>query len=176
MTFDWQTIINLVLFAMLVVAFTFAIWSYVKTNNIKNNNPSVPIGNNTYINNIASAPNLVAYDTNATTSYALKSTDNGTTFLLTGDNADTAIFTFNTTPESYGVRDKNNNLIKGYYIKVTNATVSATIGVASSPYNGEAGGPVISRFNLPPGVSAHYFQAISTAIDGVAPDQLWILH
>jgi hypothetical protein len=93
MIWDWQVIINFVLFAMIVTAFVFAIWSYVKTNAIKNSeSPSVPTvinDNNTYVNNIASAPNVVMMGAAAQpTSYTLKTTDNGSDILLYPDLGD----------------------------------------------------------------------------------------
>ena len=115
MVFNWRAIINFILFAMIVVAFTFAIWSYVKTNAIKNSNsPSIPTvinDNNTYVNNIASAPNVVGYsieDSDAT--YNLKSTDNGTTYYVFTefDSPGTLIFNF------------PSKLPDGFYITVIN--------------------------------------------------------
>jgi hypothetical protein len=94
MAWDWQVFIKFILFAMLVVAFTFAIWSYVKTNAIKNSeSPSISNfinDNNTYVNNIASAPNVVFMGSNGLpNSYTLKSTDNGSDILLWPDPLDT---------------------------------------------------------------------------------------
>jgi hypothetical protein len=94
MTWNWQVFIKFILFAMLVTALVFAIWSYIKTNAIKNSeSPSISNfinDNNTYVNNIASAPNVVFMGTGAQpTSYTLKTTDNGSDILLWPDAFDT---------------------------------------------------------------------------------------
>ena len=122
MDINWQMIFNFVLFAMIVTAFTFAIWSYIKTNAIKNSNsPSVDSsvnGNNTYVNNIASAPNIVFFPTQAVDglygTYIPKKSDNGTEFIIgpVGLGPELEIkFDFN----------KNfDTLPAGFYFKVSN--------------------------------------------------------
>lgn len=123
MIWDWQVIIKFILFAMLVVAFTFAIWAYVKTNAIKNSNsPSITndiYDNNTYVNNIASAPNLVFMGTSMsdTTSYTLKTTDNGSDILLWPNPLDTPEDLTITLPKG---------LPFGFYVRVTNMNPNPT--------------------------------------------------
>jgi hypothetical protein len=125
---NWQMIINFILFAMIVTAFTFSIWSYIKTNAIKNSNsPSVKSlfnDNNTYVNNIASAPNVIsAVLLNPTQTYKLKSTDNGSTIIpisLAIDNRELAL----------DCSDVNN--INGFYINVISN--SQIIGVETSAF------------------------------------------
>jgi hypothetical protein len=123
MTWNWQVIISFVLFVMLVVAFTFAIWSYVKTNAIKNSeSPSVQTvinDNNTYVNNIASAPNVVTMGgANLPTSYTLKTTDNGSEiFLYPG---------FLGTPLELTI-EVPNGLPDGFYVKAINVNDNPVI-------------------------------------------------
>jgi hypothetical protein len=164
MTFDWQTIINLVLFAMLVVAFTFAIWSYIKTNNIKNSNsgsvPTVINDNNTYVNNIASAPNLVTMRLGISDqTYKPKSTDNGSDILVmsTGSGLKAKFDVLNF------VRDSKNNIIFGYYFNVINGNI---IGGDDIEIWSNFGGVGYSlQYTLAPGQSAYYRQYISDVID-----------
>lgn len=125
MTWNWQTIINFILFAMIIVAFVFAIWSYVKTNAIKNSNsPSVPTvinDNNTYVNNIASAPNVVLYQLNydgSDTNYKLQSTDNGTTYYSAPLPA---------YPSQKLIFDINYSLPSGFYVNVVNSHNTDTL-------------------------------------------------
>ena len=161
MEVNWQMIINFILFAMLVVAFTFAIWSYVKTNTIKNSNsPSVPTvinDNNTYVNNISSAPNLVRFDLgNADQTYTPQSTDNGSTILITSDAPGIkANFKIGS-----GVVDSNNNRVMGYYIQVINGNLSggSNIDIYS---NAIFDGPMMLQFTLAPGEYGYYYQSIS---------------
>ena len=161
MNINWQAIINFILFAMIVTAFVFAIWSYVKTNTIKNSNsgsvPSVINDNNTYVNNIASAPNLVTFDLgSADKTYAPQSTDNGSTILLKSSAAGLkANFNIGT-----GVKDSKNSLVAGYYINVINGNLSGgdNIDVYS---NDGVGGPMLLKYTLAPGESAYYYQYIS---------------
>jgi hypothetical protein len=109
---------------MIVVAFTFAIWSYVKTNQIKNSNsPSVPNvinDNNTYVNNIASAPNtaiITQYDSSR--EYELQTTDNGTTFYCIpspGTVLGNLIFNLDTSKLPFG-----------FYVNIINASKTLTL-------------------------------------------------
>jgi hypothetical protein len=186
MVFNWRAIINFILFAMIVVAFTFAIWSYVKTNAIKNSNsPSVSTvinDNNTYVNNIASAPNSVLINAPILSNpiYKLSSTDNGTTFLLTGDNNSVVIFDIPPIPNvsnGTGVLDKDGKLISGYYIKVVNMNNETTgniIEIDSNQINGNPPMGWISRFKLKPGQEAYYYQKLSGVDGKVSADQGWI--
>jgi hypothetical protein len=159
MEVNWQMVINFILFAMLVVAFTFAIWSYVKTNTIKNSDsgsvPSIINDNNTYVNNISSAPNLVRFPLgNADQTYKLKSTDNGSTILITSSGGTKANFDV-----GFGVVDSKNNRIMGYYIQVINGNLSGggNIDIYSN-FNNNSMSP---EFTLAPGEYGYYFQSIS---------------
>lgn len=132
---------------MIVVAFTFAIWSYVKTNAIKNSNsPSVPSvinDNNTYVNNIASAPNVVLYRLNSDasdTKYKLKSTDNGTTYYsspLYPSSSQKLIF------------DIDTSLPDGFYVNLINTDNINTLHFAYTLNGGEYSG--IVNIDLLPG-------------------------
>jgi hypothetical protein len=158
---NWQTLINVILFAMLIVAFVFAIWSYIKTNDIKNSNsgsvPSVINDNNTYVNNIASAPNLVTFDLGSSDkTYIPKSTDNGSTILVKSSSSGLkANFDIGTD-----VTDNKNVIVKGYYINVMNGNLSGgdSIDIYS---NSGLGGPMLLKYTLAPGESAYYYQEIS---------------
>jgi hypothetical protein len=126
MQVNWQTVINIILFAMLIVAFTFSIWSYLKTNSIKNSNsPSLPFpppdvpdapvinNNNTYVNNIASAPTLVSigeYDEEDNMTYKVQSTDNGSNIAVIPSKDNYIINLDFTNVES----------IPGFYVKISN--------------------------------------------------------
>lgn len=173
MTFNWQAIINFILFAMIVVAFVFAIWSYVKTNNIKNANsgsvPSVVNDNNTYVNNIASAPNLVTMNLGAADkTYTPKSTDNGSTILVKSTAAGLkANFEIGT-----GVKDSKNNLVNGYYINVVNGNLTGGDNVEIYSNDG-VGGPMLLKYTLAPGESAYYYQYISDLINSSASTTGW---
>ena len=128
---NWQAIFNFILFVMIIVAFTFAIWSYVKSNAIKNSNsPSIPQSkvnsNNTYVNNIASAPNLVTLGfTVDNANYKLKSTDNGSNIVVLP------------TSDNYIVNlDFTDVLgIKGFYIKLYNLLTPNNPLLSTGPYN-----------------------------------------
>jgi hypothetical protein len=161
MNVNWQAIINFILFAMIVTAFVFAIWSYVKTNTIKNSNsgsvPSVINDNNTYVNNIASAPNLVTFDLGiADKTYAPQSTDNGSTMLLKSSAAGLKA-NFNI---GAGVKDSKNSLVAGYYINVINGNLTGGNDIAVYS-NDSFGGPMLLKYTLTPGESAYYYQLIS---------------
>lgn len=161
MNINWQAIINFILFAMLVVAFTFSIWAYIKTNAIKNSNsgsvPSVINDNNTYVNNIASAPNLVTFDLGiADKTYAPQSTDNGSTILLKSSAAGLkANFNIGT-----GVKDSKNKNVSGYYLYVVNGNLTGGQNIDIYSNDG-VGGPMLSKYTLAPGESAYYYQLIS---------------
>ena len=173
MTWNWQAIINFILFAMIVVAFTFAIWSYIKTNTIKNANsgsvPSVINDNNTYVNNIASAPNLVTMNLGAEDrTYAPKSTDNGSTILVKSTDAGLkANFDIGT-----GVKDSKNGIINGYYLNVINGNPSGgnSIDIYSNSF---LGGVMLLKYTLAPGESAYFYQYISDLITPFSSSGDW---
>jgi hypothetical protein len=158
MSLNWQAIINFILFAMIVVAFTFAIWSYVKTNAIKNSNsPSVPTvinDNNTYVNNIASAPNAVLYsltDDNDYT-YNLKSTDNGTTYYVSNTSGSSGKLILNI----------QSSLPDGFYINVNNiGTNTFHLQAISNGYQDNS-----NNYDLAPGQYAILGKQISDIING----------
>jgi hypothetical protein len=173
MTWNWQAIINFILFAMIIVAFVFAIWSYIKTNTIKNANsgsvPSVINDNNTFVNNIASAPNLVTMNLGAEDrTYAPKSTDNGSTILVKSTSPNLkANFDIGT-----GVKDSKNGIVNGYYLNVVNGNASAgdSIDIYS---NDGVGGPMLLKYTLAPGESAYYYQYISDLINSSTLSTGW---
>jgi hypothetical protein len=161
MSLNWQAIINFILFAMIVVAFVFSIWSYVKTNNIKNtNSPSVKkklLGSNTYVNDIPSSPGLIYLPiTGLNSTYAAEYFMNGSTILLTSDAPTSVLFT-NTYPRSDA---------PGFYFKIVNANPVDSIDIQSDISN-----PVGTIFTLAAGESAYFYDFI-TNLNG-SPVQGW---
>jgi hypothetical protein len=172
MTWNWQVIISFVLFAMIVTAFTLAIWSYVKTNAIKNSeSPSISNfinDNNTYVNNIASAPNVVYlyseynYDTN----YTLTSTDNGTNFIYRSNIAIPAGSGDNPKLNLIGNKIVNSkgDIIKGYYVTIENVNAPGGQDVEI------AGGLGTTEYYvLPPGERVYYVQEVTGISPSVSP-------
>ena len=156
MEVNWRMVLSIILFAMLIVAFIFAIWAYVNTTKVKTNVPSVINDNNTYINNIASAPNLVTYFLDGSSTYVPKSTDNGSTILVKGFGSGLIA---NFDIGKGGVKDSKNSKIPGYYFKVFNGNLigGANIDIYSNSYNGTMG----LVCTLQPGQTVYYFQLAS---------------
>ena len=92
--------------------------------------------------------------------YTPKSTDNGSTILVTSGAAGLkANFDIGA-----GVKDSKNNIINGYYINVVNGNLSGgdNIDIYS---NLVFGGPMLLQYTLAPGESAYYYQNISDVLN-----------
>ena len=166
--FDAKAIINLLLLLVTIASFVFAIWSYIKTGSIKNSlSPSIPYGpksNNTFVNTVASAPNLVKLNLSSGSSlYTPQSIDNGMTLLLTSilDNQ-SMIFTL----PNGGVKDSNKNVINGYYFKILNGNPSG--GKSIEIYSGST-----LECTLAPGGYMYYSQNISNLLTPESVSSGW---
>ena len=153
---DWQMFINVILFAIIIAAFVLAILSFVRVQKVATAGPVVVNGNNTYIKNVSSAPNLVTFDLGITDkTYAPKSTDNGSTIIL---KSSAALVNANFDIGTTGVVNNKNQVVKGYYLNVVNGN---TVGGASIELYSNLLGSMVLVYTLAPGKSAYYYQQVS---------------
>jgi hypothetical protein len=136
----WLLTLYVVLFVVLVLAFTFSIIAYSRTNTVsKNSSNSEYPGTNVYVSGVSAAPKVIFVNSDTILNGSvipLGPENNGMTFYITGS-----------TSVGINFNVANNNLIPdGYYINIVNSVIGQNIIIGTNTSGAQTNTTIIPSY------------------------------